>query len=106
MGPRTPCRRSSTPSSTRATASPMAPPASAARATAAAPCPYPFALTTAQSWAGRTSWDSTRALWVIAATSISAQAGRDVPCAMATPPSASPLNTSGRSGPSCRPGTA
>ena len=73
----------------------MAPPASAARATAAAPCPYPFALTTAQSWAGRTSWDSTWALWVIAARSISAQAGRDVPCAMVGPPSASALKSAG-----------
>ena len=73
----------------------MAPPASAARATAAAPCPYPFALTTAQSWAGCTSWDSTRALWVIASTSISAQAGREYPCAIAPPPSASAAASSG-----------
>ena len=53
IGPGTPARRSSIPSSTSATPSHPAPDSNAARATGAAPWPYASALTTAISSRGR-----------------------------------------------------
>ena len=82
------CSRNSMPSSTSATARRLAPPASAAFATAGPPCPYPWALTTAHSSAGATRRASTPALCATAARSISAQAGRERPWAMVTASSA------------------
>ncbi len=64
-------------------------PATAARATAGPPWPYPWALTTAHSSAGAARWASTAALCATAARSISAQAGRERPCAMVTSASSS-----------------
>ena len=71
-----PAARNSSPSSTSATASQLAPPSRAARATSIAPWPYPPALTTAHSRAGATAPASTRALCRMASRSISAQARR------------------------------
>ena len=81
MGPKmrigavSPAARSSSASATAATPSQVAPASSAARATGTAPCPYPFALTTAQCTApaGR-SRISRRTLWRMASRSTSASA--------------------------------
>src|SRR5665213_2405436 len=75
IGTSMPASRSTTPSSTRATASQPAPPASAALASVRAPCPYPSAFTTAHSSDGPTSLSSNDALRRAAPTSISAHAG-------------------------------
>ena len=74
-----PPSRSSTPSSTMATAKPATPASNRARAAKRAPCPYPLAFTTPQSWAGAMRWRNVVTLWRIAIKSISAHAGRRVP---------------------------
>ena len=67
-----PASRRRTPSSTRATASRVAPLSMAASATGASPWPYASALTTAQTSAGATNEPSTVTLSRIAPRSISA----------------------------------
>src|SRR5664280_3639675 len=76
IGTSIPTSRRSAPSSTRATASHSAPPASAALAMGTAPCPYPSALTTAQSAEEPTMPLRISALRRAASTSISAHTGR------------------------------
>src|SRR5687768_7676491 len=72
-----PASRSTTPSSTRATATSAAPASSAARATAMAPCPYPSAFTTAQTAAGAATRRTTSTFERMAPRSTSAHAGRN-----------------------------
>src|ERR1035441_4396779 len=82
IGTSSPASRRTTPSSTSATASDVAPPASAALATGTAPWPYPSALTTAHRAAGEATALSTPAFDEMASRSTSAQARRCQPSAM------------------------